>query len=101
MPEADAPRTLGRGGEEHLRGRRMRVFLEKVVLHLPGIVDAQAVRQLDLIQRVLEEAELRAWLPGTRQLMLIEDPEFHGRSFTSLALRGWHPKEVAQYCASL
>src|SRR5215831_14522861 len=99
MSEADAPRTLGRGGKEHLRGRRMRVFLKKVVLHLPGIVNPQAVCQLDLIQRVLEEAELGTWLPGTRQLMLIEDPEFHGRSFTGSALRGRHPKEVAQYCA--
>src|SRR5215471_2641070 len=99
MSEADAPRALGRGGKEHLRGRRMRVFLEKVVLHLPGIVNAQAVRQLDLIQRVLEEAELGAWRPGTRQLMLIEDPEFHGRSFTGLARRGRHSKEVAQYIA--
>ena len=96
MSEADAPRTLGRGGKEHLRGRRMRVFLEKVVLHLPGIVNAQAVRQLDLIQRVLEEAELGAGLPGTRQLVLIEDPEFHGRSVPSPALRGRHPKEIAQ-----
>src|SRR5215475_14518421 len=60
----------------------MRVFLEEVVLHLPGIVNAQAVRQLDLIQRLLEEAELGAGLPGTRQLVLIEDAEFHGRSFT-------------------
>src|SRR6516165_11970528 len=75
----------------------MRVFLEKVVLHLPGIVNAQAVRQLDLIQRVLEEAELGAWLPGTRQLMLVEDPEFHGRSFTGPALRGLHPKTVAEW----
>src|SRR6516165_6895724 len=101
MSEADAPRTLGRGGEEHLRGRRMRVFLKEVVLHLPGIVNAQAVRQLDLIQRVLEEAELGAGLPGTRQLVLIEDPEFHGRFFTGPALHGRHAKEVAQYCASL
>src|SRR6516164_2097663 len=101
MSEADAPRTLGRGSKEHLRGRRMRVFLEKVVLHLPGIVNAQAVRQLDLIQRVLEEAELGARLPGTWQLMLIEDPEFHVRSFTGPALRGRNAKEVSQYCASL
>jgi hypothetical protein len=79
----------------------MRVFLEEVVLHLPGIVNAQAVRQLDLIQRILEEAELSAWLPGTRQLMLIKDPEFHGRSFTGPALDGRHTKEVAQHCASL
>src|SRR5215471_3832568 len=92
MSEADAPRTLGRGGKEHLRGRGMRVFLEKVVLHLPGIVNAQAVRQLDLIQRVLKETQLGAWLPGARQLMLIEDPEFHGRSFTGPALRGAAPQ---------
>src|SRR6516165_7969069 len=94
MSEADAPRTLRRGGEEHLRGRRMRVFLEEVVLHLPGIVNAQAVRQLDLIQRVLEEAELGAGLPGTRQLVLIEDPEFHGRSFTGPPDMGGTPKRL-------
>jgi hypothetical protein len=79
----------------------MRVFLEEVVLYLPGIVNAQAVRQLDLIQGVLEEAELGAGLPGTRQLVLIEDPEFHARSFTGPTLNGRHAKEVAQYCASL
>ena len=79
----------------------MRVFLEEVVLHLPGIVNAQAVRQLDLIQRVLEEAELGPWLSGAWQLVLIEDPEFHGRSFTGPALRGLHAKGIAQHCTSL
>ena len=58
-------------------------------------------RRYDLIQRVLEEAELGAGLPGTRQLVLIEDPEFHGRSFTGPALHGRHAKDVAQYCVSL
>ena len=55
----------------------------------------RSANQLDLIQRVLEEAELSAWLPGTRELMLIEDPEFHGRSFTGLVLLGRHRKQVA------
>ena len=79
----------------------MRIFLEKVVLYLPGIVNAQAIRQLDLIQRVLEEAELGAGLPGTRQLVLIEDPEFMVAPSPAPALHGRHAKEVAQYCASL
>ncbi len=58
----------------------MGVLLEEVVLDLPGIVDAQAIGQLHLIERVLEELELAARLPRPRELMLVEDAEFHGRS---------------------
>src|SRR5712692_9599783 len=48
-----------------------------MVLHLPGVVDAQPVGELHLGQRVLEEPELGAVLPGPRQLVLVEDPELH------------------------
>ncbi len=50
-----------------------------MVLHLPGVIDAEPVGQLDLGQRVLEELELGPVFPGPRQLVLVEDPESHGQ----------------------
>ena len=55
----------------------MRIFLEEMVLDLPGMVDAQAVRQLDLIERLLVDAVLVALVPRPRQLVLVEDAELH------------------------
>ena len=66
VPEADPLRALGRGGQEHLGGRGVRVLLEEVVLDLPGVVDAEPVGQLDLRERVLEQALLAAVVPGPR-----------------------------------
>src|SRR6266568_6224265 len=62
----------------------MGVLLEEVVLDLPGIVDAQAIGQLHLIERVLEELKLAAGLPRPRELMLVEDAEFHRASVRRL-----------------
>jgi hypothetical protein len=64
VPETDLPGALGGGGEEDLGGRGMRILLEEVVLDLPRVVDAEAVGQLDLRERVLEEALLAAVVPG-------------------------------------
>ena len=55
----------------------MRVLFEEVVLDLPGMVDAQSVGQLDLIEGVLEQPVLGAVVPGAGELVLVEDPEFH------------------------
>jgi hypothetical protein len=44
----------------------VRVLLEEVVLDLPCVVDAEPIGQLDLRERVLEEALLAAVLPGAR-----------------------------------
>ena len=55
VAEADALRALRRGGQEDLGRRGVRVLLEEVVLDLPGVVDAEPVGQLDLVERVLEE----------------------------------------------
>jgi len=44
----------------------VRILLEKVVLDLPGVVDAEPVGQLDLRERVLEETLLAAVVPGAR-----------------------------------
>ena len=47
------------------------------MLHLPGVVDAEPVGQLHLVQRVLEQALLGALGPRARELMLVEDAELH------------------------
>ena len=75
--EADALCALRGGGEEHFRGRRVRILFEEMVLDLPGIVVAEPVSQFDLVERILIEAQLAARLPGPWQLQLVEDPEFH------------------------
>ncbi len=61
-------------------GRRgVAVLLEEVVLDLPHVVEAQRVGELDLFEGVLEQAVLRAVLPGTAHLVLVEDAELHRR----------------------
>mgnify|MGYP003694086097 CR=1 FL=1 len=45
---------------------RVRVLLEEVVLDFPGVVDAELVGELDLIERLLE-------------LACCSSPTFHGR----------------------
>jgi hypothetical protein len=60
----------------------MRIFLQEVMLHDPGVVVAEAVGGLELRQRILVEPELVARLPGARQLQLIEDTKFHDVSPT-------------------
>jgi hypothetical protein len=42
----------------------VRVLLEEVVLDLPRVVDAEAVGELDLVERLLEEALLVASAQG-------------------------------------
>src|SRR5262249_62067287 len=41
------------------------------------VVDAEPIGELDLVQRFPEQTKLGAVLPRTRELMLVEDPEFH------------------------
>src|SRR5439155_13954802 len=88
--EPDAPRTLARRGEENLRRGGVRVLLEEVVLDLPREVDAEAVGELHLGERLLVEPMLVAILPGTGNLVLVEDAESH--DVASLDLRGSHVK---------
>ena len=47
------------------------------MLHLPGVVDTDAVGELDLVQGFLEQLELVSVVPGARELVLVEDPELH------------------------
>ena len=78
VAEPDALGALRAGGEEHLRRGGVRVLLEEVVLDLPGVVDAELVGELHLVERLLEQPELGALDPRPRQLMLVEDAELHG-----------------------
>ena len=56
----------------------MRVLLEEVVLDLPHGVEADAVGELDLVERVAHEPLLAVVAPRPRDLVLVEDPEAHG-----------------------
>ena len=77
VAEPDALGAGGRRGQEHLGGRAVRVFLEEVMLHRPGVVDAEPVGEFHLVERVLHQLALVVGPPGLGQLQLVEDPEFH------------------------
>ena len=78
VAEPDVLRPLAGGAEKDFRRRRVRIFLEKVVLDLPGVVVAKPVGQLHLIERILIELPLIIRSPRTRKLQFVEDAEFHG-----------------------
>ena len=59
-------------------GRGVAVLLEEVVLHHPGVVVAQLIGQLELVEGVVVQPPLAVRLPGTRQLQLVEHAELHG-----------------------
>jgi hypothetical protein len=67
--EQAARKRLGRRG--------MRVFFEEVMLDFPDVVDAETVGELDLVERLLIQTQLGLLAPGLRQLMLVEQSEFH------------------------
>src|SRR5438270_1909512 len=82
MAEADVLGALARGSQEDLRRRRVRILLEEVVLDLEHVVKAKLVRQLDLVERVLQDLVLVFDIPVVlvvrpRQLVLVEQSEFH------------------------
>ena len=77
VAEPDALGAGGGGGQEHVGGRAVRVFLQEMVLDRPGVVEPQPVGQLDLGQRVLHQLVLVVGTPGLGQLQLVEDAEFH------------------------
>ena len=77
VAEPDVLGALRAGGEKDFRGRGVGIFLEKMMLDLPGEIDAEPIGELHLIERLLEELELGAFGPRPRQLMLVENPETH------------------------
>ena len=59
-------------------GRGVGVFLEEMMLDLPGIVVPKCrSASTTSLQRLVEESGLVAVVPGLRQLVFIEDPEPH------------------------
>jgi hypothetical protein len=51
-----------------------------VVLDLPHLVEAHAVGELHLLERLLQQPVFFALLPRARQLVLVEEPEAHARA---------------------
>src|SRR5271157_265263 len=92
--EADLLRALARRGEKYLGSRRMGVFLEEVMLDFPGEVVAQAVRQFDLCEGVVEELVFALLPPRPRQLMLVEDAELHRGSLSACLVMPLSPRQL-------
>src|SRR6202158_3895871 len=84
VAETDVPGALRAGREEYFRGGGGRILLEKMVLDLPGIVDAELVGEFDLIERLLKQLVLVALVPRPRKLVFVENAEFHGRSLARI-----------------
>ena len=80
MAETDFPGALRARREKYLGRGGVRIFLEKMVLDFPGVVDAEPVGEFDLVQRLLEQPVLVALVPWPRQLVLVENAEFHAHS---------------------
>jgi hypothetical protein len=78
MAEPDVPGALARRTEEYLRRRRVGVLFKEVMLDNPGIVVAELIRELELIERLLQQVIFAGGSPGTRELMFLEHAELHG-----------------------
>ena len=79
VAEPDALGARRRRRQEHLGGRAVRILLEEVVLHRPGVVDAQPVGEFHLVERVLHQLPLvvgrpRAWAAAARRRSRISSP---------------------------
>jgi hypothetical protein len=78
MAQPDALGALAGGAQKHFRRGGVGIFLEEVMLNLPGVVVAQPVGEFDLRQRVLQELVLALFAPWPRELVLVENAELHG-----------------------
>jgi len=63
VSQADVLSALAGSAEKDLWGRGVRVLLEEVVLYLPRVVVAEAVGQLDLVERLMEQPVLAVLVP--------------------------------------
>src|SRR5207253_5921222 len=70
-------RPAVRRGEEHLRGRTVRVLLEKVMLDRPDVVEAELVGELHLLEGVVVHGALGLARPRARDRELVEEAELH------------------------
>src|ERR1700687_3937168 len=64
VAETDVFGALRARREEYLGRRGVRIFLEKMGLDFPGIIDTELVGEFDLIERLLEQPVLVALVPG-------------------------------------
>ena len=78
VSEPDALGARRGRGQEHFRRGRVRVLFQEVMLDLPREVDAELVCEHDLLDRFVQQAVLLPVGPRPRQLVLVEDAEFHG-----------------------
>ena len=88
VPQSQPRRPLGHGGQEHLGRRGVAVLLEEVVLDLPHTVHASLVRQLHLLEGVLEQLVLGVGAPRTGELVLVEQAELHRGSLLGNCVDG-------------
>jgi hypothetical protein len=72
--------ALGTRGQEDLGRGGVGVLIEKVMFDLPCVVDAEFVCEFDLIECFLKEVLFGVVVPGSRQLVFVEDAEFHPRA---------------------
>jgi hypothetical protein len=79
VAEADLLRALAARGKEDLGRRGVAVLLEEVVLDLPHVLDPEGVRELDLVERVLDETMLTVVAPRSAHLVFVEDSESHAQ----------------------
>src|SRR4029077_13276344 len=64
-----------------------------------GEIDAELVGKLDLVERFLKQSLFVSVVPRPRQLMLVENAEFHGRILSYSFLL--HARFVATICRAL
>ena len=77
VAEADAARALAGGGKKDLRGARVRVLLQEVVLDLPDVVEPEPVGQLHLLESVGQQPALIELARDAGELVLVEEAEPH------------------------
>ena len=92
VSEPDARRSLARRTEEHLGRGGVRILLHEVVLDEPHEVEPGAVGDLDLLERVGQDATFGVGIPGTRELVLVEQPEAHRLSLRATRRPGLRPR---------
>ena len=79
VADAHSLGTLAGHGQEHLWCTGVRILLQKMVLHLPEVLDPETVGQFDLVQGIGDQLLLAGLAPGPGQLVLVEDTELHCR----------------------
>ena len=86
-------------GQEHLGRRAASQILQEVVLDGPDGIEAQVLRQLDLLDRLPVGVVLG--LPGRLDLAgerdFVQEPEFHAASSRSAAARSRSSLSVATF----